>query len=260
MHTLANQEGGARYSSARHPIPISNHITNMMYGATFNPETMKGTVITNLFIISEKYIDTALGMIEQVAFSELCVSPYYKILNAGENVAGITVEPGSVAIATMCSITLDSVLSRAGIPVNHRGGGIIQVIGRSPTRFTDFLSYSSTTIDPMEVLIGKDHTSVMKLIKTGSGRILANMREVPMTAREAVEEVFDRLEGADISGVIEVGGPNSDVFGISVSRDKIGIVIAGGTNPAAALIEEGIETKMMAMSCLMDVSEMSKIM
>ena len=171
------------------------------------------------------------------------------------HVPGIAVNAGVKA----AGITVDGVLLKQGIPSNLRGGGIIQVTKNRPVRFTDFLKYESTTIDPLEILMSQHLTSITGTIETGSGKILANLREIPLVAKDHAEQVLEELKKVEIDGVIEIGEPNSDAFGLSVGRDRIGVVVIGGTNPLAAMKEAGINMRTNAISSLMDISELGKM-
>ncbi len=121
------------------------------------------------------------------------------------------------------------------------------------------LTYDSTTIDPLDVLMSQELTSITEMVNTGSGKILANLREVPMAARDRIEQVLDSLVKAGFSCILAVGEPNSDILGVQVGRDKLGIAIIGGTNPMALVQEHDININTQEMSLLIDISEMSHI-
>src|SRR3972149_8870822 len=99
-------------------------------------------------------------------------------------------------------------MAEGGIPVKPKFGGVVEIHDGKPLRFTDILTYDSTTIDPLDVLMSQDLTSVTEMIRTGSGKILANMREAPMAARERIEERLGALGGAGIACVPGGGGTN----------------------------------------------------
>ncbi|MHC1582719.1 MAG: NrpR regulatory domain-containing protein, partial [Candidatus Syntropharchaeia archaeon] len=128
----------------------------------------KDEAIVNSTIVDEKDFDRAYKICEEVFFSGLFPNPRMKIIKKENKIQFINVS----------SITLDGMLLKAGIPVNPRGGGILQVERGNPVRFTDFIEYRISTIDPLEVLAHPDLTSVTEMIKEGSGKILANVREI----------------------------------------------------------------------------------
>ena len=228
-----------------------SRIRDLIYGVTFDPKTKSGKVIVNISSINEDDLRETLNIFSKTLSGGFSISPYIKTEPLGNG--------GEIAIYTICSMTIDGVLLKHGIPTNPRGGGIIQVTKERPIRFTDFLDYKSTTIDPLEILMSQQLTSVTKAIETGSGKILANIREIPLVAKEYAEQVLDELGKADIDGVIKIGEPNSDALGLSVGRDHIGIVVLGGTNPLAAILEAGINVRTRAISDLMDISELGKM-
>ncbi|MDY6965766.1 MAG: DUF128 domain-containing protein [Halobacteriota archaeon] len=237
----------------------NSKISDLMYEMTFDPKKKNGSVITNVSIIREEDLKRVLQIFHQISWRGLIISPHIKIFREGENIGGLVVGEGEVGLATVCSTTIDGMLIKSGIPINLKGGGIVEVAQGRALRFTHFLDYRCTTIDPLEILMSQRLTSVMKMIKTGSGRVLANLREVPMVAREDTEETLEKLIIAGFNGVLEVGEPNSDLFGVSVERDHIGIAIVGGTNPSAAIQEDGMDIRTKAMSNLIEFSTMEEM-
>jgi len=71
--------------------------------------------------------------------------------------------------------------------------------------------------------------------------------------------MLDSLVEAGFSCILEVGEPNSDILGIQVGRDKIGIAVIGGTNPMALVQEQGIDINTQELSIMLDIEEMSHI-
>jgi len=121
------------------------------------------------------------------------------------------------------------------------------------------IRYDSTTIDPLEVLMSQELTSVKEMTRTGSGKILANFREVPMTAKDDVDHTINRLLTAGFYGILEVGEPNTPALGVDVDRDHMGVIITGGTNPMAAVQESGIPIITKAIKGTLDFREMKKL-
>jgi repressor of nif and glnA expression len=236
-----------------------SRIESKMYEVTFDPISRKGKIIANISIVDESDFKKVIDLFRQAVHSGLSVSPYIKIVRSGEKTGNVKIEKGKVGIATACSITIDGVLLKAGVPVKPRFGGVVEIQDGSPLRFTDILAYDSTTIDPLDVLMSQELTSVTEMIGTGSGKILANLREAPMGARNRIEQVLDSLVAAGFSCILEVGEPNSDILGFQVGRDKLGIAVIGGTNPMALVQEHGIDIKTQEMSILLDIEEMSHI-
>lgn len=234
-------------------------IESIMYQVTFEPKTREGDIIVNVAVVDKKDLDETLEIFRQVMYSGLSVCSYVRIFDEGEEFSGMGIPAGKTGIATACSITIDGVLLKHGIPVKPMFGGIVQVKDRVPLRFTDLISYDSTTIDPLEVLMSQELTSVREMMRTGSGKILANFREVPMSAKDDVDRLINRLLTAGFYGILEVGEPNSPVLGAHVDRDHMGIIITGGTNPMAAVQESGIPIVTKAIKGVMNFREMKKL-
>lgn len=230
-----------------------------MYEVTFDPAKRKGKIIVNISIVNESDLKKIIGLFRQAVHSGLAVSPFMKIIRTGEKIGNIKIEAGKAGIASACSITIDGVLLKAGIPVKPKLGGVVEIHEGSPLRFTDVLTYDSTTIDPLDVFMSQELTSVTQMINTGSGKILANMREAPMSARNRIELVLDSLVKAGFSCILEVGEPNNDLLGVQVGRDKLGIAVIGGTNPMALVQENDIEIDTRELSILLDIEEMVHI-
>ncbi len=238
---------------------IISKIENMMYEITFDPERKKGKIIVNISIAKESDLKKIIGLFRQAVHSGLAVSPYIKIILPGEKLGNYEIEKGNVGIATACSITIDGVLLKAGIPVKPKLGGVVEIHEGLPLRFTEVLAYDSTTIDPLDVFMSQELTSVTQMINTGTGKILANLREAPMSARDRIELVLDSLVKAGFSCILEVGEPNNDILGVQVGRDKMGIAVIGGTNPMALVQEKDIEIMTNELSILYDIEEMVHI-
>lgn len=238
---------------------IISRIENLMYQVTFDPAQRKGKIIANISIIDESDLEKVIPLFRQAVHSGLSVSPHIKVIKPGETVGNVRIEKRKIGLATPCSITVDGVLLKAGVSVKPKFGGVVEIHEGSPLRFTDILNYDSTTMDPLDILMSQDLTSITEMINTGSGKILANLREAPMAARGRIEQVLDSLLEAGFSCILEVGEPNSDILGFQVGRDKIGIAVIGGTNPMALVQEHGIYINTQEMSMLLDIEEMQNI-
>jgi hypothetical protein len=157
---------------------------------------------------------------------------------------------------TVCSVTISGVLIKQGIPVEARFGGILQVEDHLPVRFTDLITYEGSSLDPLEVFIRGKMTSVREVAKSGSGKLLASFREIPAASLEYAQEIFRRLSEVGFKGILVVGKPSQPVLEVSVGLDRVGVVVAGGLNPLAALSEANIEAENKAMSTLVEFSEL----
>jgi repressor of nif and glnA expression len=224
-------------------------IENLMHQVSFDPAEMKGKIITNTSYVKKEHLDETLSVFYDAIHSGLAVSPMIEVLE----------EERSIKIKTACSLTICGVLLKHGIPVLPKGGGLIEVVEREPIRFTDMLMYWATTIDPIDILTAQGLMNITGMMRTGNGRILGNLHEAPMLARDRIEGVLELLASGGFAGVLELGEPNMNVLGISVERDHVGIALVGGTNLVAAARECNIEVEHESISDLTDVSHMKHI-
>jgi repressor of nif and glnA expression len=214
-------------------------------------------VAFNTAVVAKDDLERVLGIFKLVYAAGLNVGPYVRIIEGGESFNGVSIQKGFSGILTICSITIDGVLLKAGIPVKPVCGGIVQVTEKIPVRFTEILRYDATTLDPLDVLMSQELTSVLEMINTGSGKVLASVREVPMAAKNHLENLLSDLMEAEFKGVLEVGEPNSDLLEMPVSRGHIGVAIIGGINSMAAVRESGVEIQTHAISGLTDIRDMN---
>ena len=139
------------------PLVFSlGRIENLMQKVSFDPKRQKGRIVTNTSVVSLKMLDATLRIFRDVIESGLSVSPFVKVGS----------ETNQARIQTACSITIDGVLMKSGVPIRPKGGGVIEVVDREPVRFTDILMYRATTIDPIDVLISQELTCVSSMMQT----------------------------------------------------------------------------------------------
>lgn len=238
---------------------VITKIESLIFKMNFNVKTGKGKVIVNLATIDKDYFNRAFQIIKKVILAGYTVSPYIKIFSENESFGSYIVPKGKVMIATICSITLDGILHHAGIPVSPQFGGVIQVLDGKPVRFTELISYSGSTLDPLELFSAKGLSSVLEVVKTGNGYVLANFREIPMDALAKAKEELQKAEEIGIRGTIMVGEPNTPVLSVPVGIDKVGIALMGGTNPLTAVNEARIPIETKAVECLINFEEMVDI-
>ena len=158
----------------------------------------------------------------------------------------------------MCSVTINGIFLKAGIPVASRFGGVLQIENSELSRFTALISYEGSSLDPLEIFIKSRMTDVLGAVKNRYGKILASFREIPIVSLERARQLSNDLKKKGIGGILIIGNPNQPLLEMPVAVDKAGMVIVGGLNPIAALEEKGIPTVSKAMSTLYKFSELIK--
>jgi repressor of nif and glnA expression len=99
-------------------------------------------------------------------------------------------------------------------------------------------------------------TSTSAAACAGHGLIGASFREIPASARDRVVETDAILKGYGLGGFLKLGFPSQSLLEIPVSEGRMGLIIAGGLNAVAPLVEEGIPLESKALSGLVDFSHL----
>jgi global nitrogen regulator NrpRII len=242
------------------PLRFVHHrIEDFAMKVTFNPSKGTGTVVYNLSLVREADLEHTLSVFRATCNSGISPSGLFKVLKDGESIDGFVIPHGYCGILTLCSTTLDGLLIKRGIPWNPIGGGVVEVNENVPIRFTHLIKYEHTTIDPLQVLVSQEITSVLNIMKSGSGSLLGNIRECHMEAEDEVEAILEELTEGYFTGILDLGLPNTPCLGVTVDPQYIGLASLGGTNWIAALREEGYFIIMQAMKGLTDISTMQFI-
>jgi HTH-type transcriptional regulator, global nitrogen regulator NrpRI len=233
---------------------VAAKVDDLGYRMSYSVRSGRGTVVANLALIRDRDLSRALLHMAPAFRAELAISNRLAVARAGEQIGGFTVPIGSVALATICSVTINGVFLSSGIPVKSRFGGLLEMRDGLPLRFVDVIEYRGTTVDPLEVFIGAGMTSVTKCAKTGNGIVGASFREIPAGAVGAARRVLARLRERGLSGEVAMGEGSMPLFDIPVTEGRTGLIILGGLNPLAVLREEGIPATTRSLSGLADIS------
>ncbi|MBN2653503.1 MAG: DUF128 domain-containing protein [Nitrospirae bacterium] len=236
---------------------VISKIETYSYQTTIDLDQMKGKVILNISYLPDDRLDDCLKLMSNVFKTPYVMSNRVTIARSGETVGDVVVPEGRAAIGTVCSVTINGIFLKAGIPVTSRFGGVLEISKGAPKRFLSLISYEGSSLDPLEVFIKSKMTDVKGAVNTGNGRILASYREIPIVCLDQARELEKKMNEKGISGVLHIGEPNRPVFEVPVGIDKVGVVIVGGLNPLAILEESGISTESKAMSTLFEFSDLS---
>ncbi|MCE5313244.1 MAG: NrpR regulatory domain-containing protein [Nitrospiraceae bacterium] len=236
---------------------VISKIEAYSYQTTIDLDEMKGKVILNISCLPEDKLSQCIKLMEKVFSTPYVMSNRMIIARSGETVGDFIVPEGKAAIGTVCSVTINGIFLKAGIPVASRFGGVLEIQNGAPRRFLSLISYEGSSLDPLEVFIRSKMTDVAGAVKDGNGRVLASYREIPIVCLKQAKDLAKKMKEKGINGVLHIGEPNRPVFEVPVSTDKVGVVIVGGLNPVAMLEESGISTDSKAMSTLFEFSSLS---
>jgi len=234
-------------------------IETLAFHTTFDWDKRTGFIPVNVSFFREENFSKALKIMKPVFQAGLCVSDLVAVAGEGENIGELIVPQGKIALVTVCSILVNGTLLKAGVPVDSRFGGILQIQNHKPLRFTELIHYSGTSLDPSEIFIRARMTSVAGVVENGNGEILANFREIPAVCRPLAEEVVAKLKDASLGGIFLMGNVSEPVCEIPIDLNRIGVILIGGLNPVAAAQEAGIDSENHAMSVLVDYQTLVKV-
>jgi HTH-type transcriptional regulator, global nitrogen regulator NrpRI len=229
---------------------VSSRIETLSFLTSLDLEKNDGEIIINVSYFPEKNLKEALAIMRPVFASSYVMCDKVVLRRGEEKIGDTTVPKGQVAFGTVCSVTINGIFLKAGIPITSKFGGVLQIEHSEPTRFTAVISYDGSSLDPLEIFIRSRMTDVTGAVKINSGKILASFREVPVVSIGRATQLSQELYNKGIRGVLTIGNPNQPLLEMPVGLDKAGIIIVGGLNPIAAIEESGIVTTSKAMSTL----------
>jgi repressor of nif and glnA expression len=238
---------------------IREKLEMLAFQTTFDPQKRTGQLSINTSLIDKEKFTVALSAMKDVFKARLCVSHLVATASEGEKLGSVVVPGGKVGLATVCSVVINGVLLKSGVPTEYRFGGLLEVRNSKSRRFAAIVDYGGTSLDPSEQFIRARMTSVSQAAKTGNGKILGVFRTIPAPAREIFQEKLTWLRDAGINGVYAVGNTSEPLCQIPVSLNRVGIVQLGGLNPVAAAVEAGIEIDNIAESGLIDYQQLVSV-
>ena len=109
---------------------VSTRIKDIEFMTSFDPRTISGDVAVNICYVPKTQFEQAMDIIRRVVQSGYAISPRIKVVDEGQSILENDVPEGQVAFASVCSITIDGVLLKSGIPVDLKYGGIVEIQGR----------------------------------------------------------------------------------------------------------------------------------
>jgi len=228
----------------------------LAFQTTFDLQKRTGQLPINTSLIDKDKFKKAVTAMKDVFKADICVSELVATAPEGEKLGAVVIPKGKIGLATLCSVGINGILLKAGVPTEYRFGGVLEIRNSKPRRFVAIINYAGTSLDPSEQYIRAKMTSVSEAAKTGNGKILAVFREIPAPSRAIVEERVNMLKEVGIRGVYALGNTSEPICQIPVGMNRVGMVLLGGLNPVAAIVESGIEVESMAESGLIDFQQL----
>lgn len=231
---------------------VNSRIDDLSCRADFDLPSRSGRLVINTTFFPSEQERRALAAMQAAFDAGFCLSKLALRAGPGEKVGEVEVPRGMVGWGTVCSVTLNAVFLRNGIPVESSFGGLLEVREGKPRRFTEIISYAGSTLDPIEIFIKGKMTSVHAAATEGSGLVCASFRIIPASALSHAREILREMEEAGLGGLTMLGRPGQPFMEVPAGRDRVGLIVAGGLNPPAAAEEMGVDTYSKAMAALAD--------
>lgn len=231
-------------------------IERLAYRTTFDPETLSGLIPVNISCFPRAQALSALATMKPAFDQGMCASPLVAMARPGEQLGDITIPEDHLGIATVCSVVVNGVLLKHGIPMNAKFGGILQVRDRQPVRFVELIHYSGSSLDPSEAFIAAHMTDARATLTTPNGKMLANFRDIPGICLADTRDILESLDHTHISPSLAIGTIGEPVCQVPVDEGKAGIILTGGLNPVACAHEAGYAAEIHSMSTMMAYDEL----
>ncbi len=210
---------------------VREKLEMLAFQTTFDPQKRTGQLSINTSLIDRDKFKDAISAMKEAFKAGICVSDLVATAAEGEKLGSVIVPSGKIGLATVCSVVVNGVLLKAGVPTEYRFGGVLEVRNSKPKRFVAIINYDATSLDPSEQFVRAKMTSVREAAQTGNGKILGVFRGIPGPAREIVDEKIALLKEAGIDGVYAVGNTSEPICQIPVGLNRFGMIQLGGLNP-----------------------------
>jgi repressor of nif and glnA expression len=222
-------------------------------------EKLRGEVPVNISLFPEEKFSRGLEIMRSFSSTPLCSSDMVFVAASGEKLGDFVIPEGRVGFATLSNVTISAVLFKAGILLDFRFAGVLQVRNYSCHRFIDLIEYTGSSLNPYEVFLSCKMTHVNGVAGDGNGKILASFCELPAFTLPKVEAITRRLEKVGIRSVTRLGGINEPLCEIAVGTGRFGMILADGLNLVAAAVEAGIEVENHASCSLLEFNRMRSL-
>jgi repressor of nif and glnA expression len=214
---------------------IISRLERLAFRSTFDPSSGTGDVGYNLSIVPESMADGVATAFDQVIEKGYGFFSSYARVDQDPRIP-----PEHMGFVTVCSITMDGVLLRMGIPVRVAYGGRLRIEHGTAKEFIDLIGYRGTTINPLQLFISAGLTSIRDVVTMGSGVALSNIRTVPIAAEEEVQEMSRHMREC---GFLFPIGMGLEFLNLPVDPYRISIASFSGMNLVGNSVEQGFKIR-----------------
>ncbi len=231
-------------------------IETLICQTSFKLTKREGMVPINVSLFPIEQFDQALEVMRASLDTNICIGELVAVASEGEKLGETYIPRGKVGFATLSNIMVVAAFFEAGIPLDFKFAGVLQIRNHDCLRFIELIEYTGTSLNPYVVFLSGKMTAVGNTYKDGNGKILASFCELPALALPKVEAVIKKLESTRINGVAKLGGINEPLCETPVGIGKFGMVLADGLNLVAATAEAGIEVENHPSSSVIDFAKL----
>ena len=228
---------------------VLNKIYNLISNVDFDIESCKGNIIANVSYVNKNQLDSALDILNDLFKhkSEYFIGNRYSIIDDGDD---------NVGIETICSLTIDGILTGYGINSIPIYSGILDIHGENK-RFIELVSYKGSSVDPHEIFIKKNMHDVQGSLDN-SGKILASVHTIPYVSRDSTKEILNSLDESGFQ-VLNIGQTNEYMYNAKIDKYHFGYVVAGGLNSIAAMKENNIDVEVKSIERIVDYDSLEEL-
>ncbi|OED30288.1 DUF128 domain-containing protein [Methanosphaera sp. WGK6] len=220
---------------------ILNKIFNLISKVDYDINNEKGNIIANISYVHKDDLDDSIEVMKELYKSkpEYCMGKRYSVVESSED---------KVGLATICSLTMDGVLTKQGINSTPVYSGILDIYG-SNRRFIELISYTGSSVDPHEIFIKKGMHDIHGSLND-DGKIMASVHSVHYVARDKTIDTLNSLKEVGLE-VLNIGKPNEYTYNAKIEKYNFGYVLSGGLNPIVAIKEKNIPVEVKSIEKIM---------
>ncbi len=234
----------------------SSRIEMLAYLTTFDLEEFTGDIPIDVSLFPKEDFAQAWDIMRDVFASGFCTSNLVAVASSGERLGDTVVPEDKIGLATVCNAAVIGGLLKAGIPIDSKFGGLLQIRNHQPIRYIELIEYNGCTLDPFEIFVAGKMTNVLGAAKIGEGKVLASFHEVPIASRLATEAVINKLKALNLCHLVVMSKVGESMCEVFTTLNKVGLMLPSGLNAVAASAEKGIDVTCKAMSGIIDIGKL----
>ena len=229
-----------------------------VFMSTFNLYKMKGTVPVHIAIIDKRLVDETLRLMVEVYDSNLVVSDLITLADEGERIGFTEIPHEKVGIAVLSNTVYDVIAKNIKIDIDTASAGLLHHFRLKPRGLVELISYVGTTISPSILFLRGRYTSVLDIIKKGSGYSIADVKEVSPHMINILERELYLADARGIRGAVAVITPKRERFGIYEGK-RAKLIVVTGLNYFAPLFELGYNPEVRANETIFEFTRLKPI-